>query len=75
MRSVLARIPTEQEREILQSSLAYFEQRFQDDRAAAESLIAVGDTEPPEEIDPRRLAAWTSVCLMLLNLDETLTKE
>ncbi len=74
-RLLLSRVPSADEREILSSSLAHFTKRYETDPAAAKRLIAVGESKPPENIDPRELAAFTAVCLMLLNLDETLTKE
>ena len=48
--------------------------KYQSDQDAAEGLIAVGASEPPEELDAAELAAWTMVANMILNLDETITK-
>jgi hypothetical protein len=39
----------------------------------ARRLIAVGES-PAAAGDPVELAAWTNVCLLVLNLDETLSK-
>ena len=41
---------------------------------AAAKLNANGDSEPPKEIDPAQLAAWTSVARVILNLHETITR-
>jgi hypothetical protein len=45
------------------------------DRAATLKLLAVGESKRDESLDPAQHASWTSLCLMLLNLDETVTKE
>lgn len=47
----------------------------QSDRAAALKLLAAGESKRDESIDAVEHAAWTSLCLMLLNLDEAVTKE
>jgi hypothetical protein len=47
----------------------------QSDRAAALKLLAVGESKRDESIDVIEHATWTSLCLMLLNLDEVVTKE
>ena len=38
-------------------------------------LIATGESKPDARLAPPELAAHTSLALLLLNLDETLTKE
>jgi len=47
---------------------------FRRDERAAQQIVK-GDVAPPAEIDRAELAAWIVVSNMLLNLDETLTKE
>jgi mono/diheme cytochrome c family protein len=70
-----ARPPTAREAELLAASLAHFRQQYAGDEAAAKSLIAAGESKPDPNLAPPELAAQTSLALMLLNLDETLTKE
>ena len=41
---------------------------------SAKLAIAHGDTEPKAELPPSELAAYTLVANMILNLDETLTR-
>jgi hypothetical protein len=41
----------------------------------AKKLLAVGDAPAPEDVPPAELAAWTSVCRVVLNLHETITRE
>ena len=45
------------------------------DPDAAQKLLAVGEAPRNEKLDPAELAAWTMVASMILNLDETVTKE
>ena len=49
-------------------------ERYQKDAAAAGKL-AKGPLPLPAGVDPAELAAWTVVGNVLLNLDETLSKE
>ena len=43
--------------------------------AAAKALLAVGDSKPDPKLDPTELAAYTLTAGVILNLDETITKE
>jgi hypothetical protein len=65
--------PAESER--LLTRLAALRQRYGDDKEAASRLLAVGESPADASLPPGELAAWTSVALLLLNLDETITKE
>ena len=47
---------------------------YQQDEAAAKTLISVGDWPTAGEVDPAELAAWTSVARVILNLHETITR-
>ena len=44
------------------------------DPAQAKKLLAVGDVPAPKDTRPEELAAWTSVCRVVLNLHETITR-
>ena len=48
--------------------------KFEADRESATKLISVGESKRNIDLDASRLAAWTMVANMLLNLDETVTK-
>ncbi len=70
-----ARRPTAAEVNIL---LAGFEDqlgRFRRDPKAAGALIRAGESLPDPRLDPCELAAYTTVAQLILNLDETITKE
>jgi hypothetical protein len=50
-------------------------QRYQQHPDAAAQLLSVGESKLPADMDQSRLAALTLVANMLLNLDETITKQ
>src|SRR5262249_49935289 len=44
------------------------------DVESAKKLIAVGETKPDPALNPAELATWTVVSIVVLNLDEVITK-
>ncbi len=70
-----ARFPDDTERPILAASLARLRSQYQADPDAAKKLITVGESKPDPKVDPAELAAHTALASLLLNLDETLSKE
>jgi len=70
-----ARHPEEKEAALLAKSLARFREQYAADPDAAQKLIATGESKPDPNLAAPELAAHTSVGLLLLNLDETLSKE
>ena len=72
-RVALSRMPSEQERTILDRTLAKQLETYQQDKEAAKKLVSVGDLPRPEGLDVSELAAWTAVCNVILNLNETVT--
>ncbi len=48
--------------------------RFKQDPAAAKKLASGEIGAPPKNVNVEKLAAWTVVANVLLNLDETITK-
>jgi cytochrome c553 len=74
-RRVLARGPEPHEQQRLTASIAAYRARFHNTPGAAEEFIRVGDSKTDPKLDPAELAAWTTLASVLLNLDETLTKE
>jgi mono/diheme cytochrome c family protein len=73
-REVLNRQAREDEAALLSSLYAKNLQQYQADGESAKHLQTVGDLQPPQNIDPAELAAWTAVSRVLLNLHETITR-
>jgi mono/diheme cytochrome c family protein len=74
-RRVLARSPKEPERRVLLSGLRRLRGEFAARPEDAKKLLKVGESKRDESLDPVEHAAWTSLCLAILNLDETVTRE
>lgn len=74
-RLALARAPREREAKILLEALRKFESRFARDPRAAVALLNEGDSLWNRSLDAEKLAAYTGVASLLLNLDEMVTKE
>jgi hypothetical protein len=72
---VLARNPSDEELAVLLQGLHRSLSQYQANPEAAAQLLAIGESSRDETIAVERHAAWTSLCLTLLNLDETLTRE
>ncbi|MEZ6125754.1 MAG: hypothetical protein R3C49_21620 [Planctomycetaceae bacterium] len=70
----MVRSPMNEELEILTEFLKTGRLQVADSGEAAQQLITVGNSQPPADIDPQELAAWTSVCRLVLNLAETNTR-
>ena len=69
-----ARLPDEREISILQSTLENHLSQFQSDPESAQQLIKIGESMANESIETTKLAAWTMIANLILNLDEVLTK-
>jgi hypothetical protein len=74
-RLATARLPSERESRVLLTRLGKLRAQFAGDLAAARALISVGEAPLAAGVDPVEHAAWTGLCSLILNLDETLTKE
>ncbi len=72
---VVGRPPTPAEAEVLATLLATYVDEYESDLDRAESLLGVGDSAWDGQADPRELAAYTGLASVLLNLDETITKQ
>ena len=70
----LARPIKPKEAESLKKFLASQRSYFTANPADAARLLKVGSTQVPAGGDPRELAAWTSLCRVVLNLHETITR-
>jgi hypothetical protein len=72
---LLTRLPSDRERDILLAGLSHHRERFAKDEAAAKVLIQTGEWPVADELPPAELAAWTTICSTIMNLDEAVTKE
>ena len=74
-RLVLAREPRPQELKVLLADLADHTTRFRAGAKAAHALISAGESPRDASLDPVDLAACTALAGLILNLDETITKQ
>ena len=72
-RLALGRPPTDAERSILERTHDQQFATFQQDKAATDGLLKIGDLKNPADVDPAELAAWTAVANVVLNLNETIS--
>ncbi|MBX9624324.1 MAG: DUF1553 domain-containing protein [Gemmataceae bacterium] len=73
-RRATGRDPKPAEAEVLLGLLAKHRKEYAADPEAAKKLLAVGDMSPPKDVPAAELAAWASVCRVVLNLHETITR-
>ncbi len=73
-RQVLGRDASPTEANVLTMLLKKHRKEYAADAKAAEAILTVGISPRPKNIDVAELAAWTSVSRVLLNLNETITR-
>ena len=74
-RVLLSRNPSAAEAGTLVDSLNYHRDYFATRPAAAEKLLAQGESKADAALPPAELAAYASVASLMLNLDEAVTKQ
>ncbi|MDF2440451.1 MAG: hypothetical protein JWN98_1435, partial [Abditibacteriota bacterium] len=74
-RLVLSRRPTKSEVTILIKTLGTFRAQFVRKPDSAKKLLGIGESKRDEKLDAIEHATYTALCNLILNLDETLTKE
>ena len=74
-RIATSRPPTPDERTLLTQALTQMQAHYNQDPAAANKLIATGDSPRDPNLNATDLAAYTALANLILNLDETMTKE
>jgi hypothetical protein len=74
-RLATARLPSEEELSVLVDAHRTFLNQFQNDLTGAAGLLATGEGARDTSFDAAQHAAMTMIASMLLNLDETLSKE
>ncbi len=73
-RTVLSRKPDTKETTMLTAALAKQRELYQKDPKAAEKAILVGESLPKKIATPAETAAWTLIANLVLNLDETVSR-
>lgn len=73
-RKILTRDSTSHELRVLRGLLDRQRKRFESDPAAAQNVLAVGESEVHSHLNRRELAAWAIVAHTVLNLDEAITR-
>ena len=74
-RLATARPPRPREGKLLLDAWQRFLGRYKTDPNGALQLVSVGKFPHDEALDPVELASYTSLANLILNLDETITKE
>jgi mono/diheme cytochrome c family protein len=69
-----ARAPSDKELTVLTTALTRQLDRYRQDEKAARKLLAVGESLRDESLAPAELAAYAIVANVILNLDETVTR-
>lgn len=73
-RRTLSRAPAPEEMGIVRQTLDQHLARYTKDAAAANQVVRNGESVPRTDLPPAELAAWTLVANLLMNLDETVTR-
>ena len=74
-RLVMSRHPSDEELGGLLAAQARYLSRYTADEKAADDLLALGESAPDKTLSATDLAAYTVVASVILNLDETLTRQ
>jgi hypothetical protein len=73
-RCVAARQPTSVEKKLLAQTLATHRAHYAKDTEAAAAVLHNGESKPSTTLPVAEFASWTMVANLLLNLDETVTR-
>jgi hypothetical protein len=74
-RMVCGRLPSDSELRVLRRAHRSFLQGYRDDEASAEQLLSLGEAPRDRSLSCPEHAAMTMTASLILNLDETITKE
>jgi hypothetical protein len=75
IQAALARAAKPEEKAVLVETFKQFRTRFQAKPDAAAKYLSEGKSPRDKSLDPADLAAYTAVASLILNMDETVTKE
>jgi hypothetical protein len=74
-RFATARRPSQPEARLLTEALSGYLALYKDDPEAARQYLSQGESPRDEELDVSELAAYSTLASLILNMDETITKE
>jgi hypothetical protein len=74
-RLAVSRPPTPAEARVLRDALEQYLADYRTNPEAAEKYLEQGESPRDPELDARELAAYTALASLILNMDETITKE
>ena len=74
-RVVLARAPSAAELDVLKRRLEWLRTEYSREPDAAEQIVSMGDSGRDLTLDAVEHAAFTGLCSLILNLDESVTRE
>ncbi|GAB4152172.1 MAG: hypothetical protein Tsb009_27910 [Planctomycetaceae bacterium] len=74
-RLATGRTPSSDELALLKKAWTAFDKRFANDPSAATALLRTGERPADVTLDKKELAAMTLAASLIMNLDETITKE
>lgn len=74
-RVATSRYPTADELAVLEQSLQQYRTQFEEDQQAAEKILSAGAAPQQKGQPASELASYATIAGILLNLDETITKE
>lgn len=73
-RTVTSRVPSDEETQIALELLKRNQERYRQDQASAVALVEYGESVADESLDAAQLAAYTLLANLILNLDESVSK-
>lgn len=73
-RTTLSRDPKPDELAIVKQAFDQYVARYREKPEEAKKAIGVGESKPKGTSEPAELAAWTLIANLILNLDETVTR-
>jgi hypothetical protein len=74
-RLATARLPTPREANLLHDTLSAYLNDYRSDPETARKYLSQGESPRDEELDVSELAAYSALASLILNLDETVTRE
>ena len=73
-RRAVSRMPAEEEVRLIEQLVEQHLSQYQEDLAAANQLLEIGEAEASAGLRAAKVAAWTSAARVILNLNEVVTR-